>query len=92
MVKITSSDATEFTVTKEIANQSVLLKNLLEDVGDSDENPIPLPNVNAAILTKVIEYATHHKDDVPAVEDDLKPKSSEDIDEWDKEFMYFHLT
>lgn len=38
--------------------------------------------------SSVIDYATHHKDDSPIVlSDDTKPKTSDDIDEWDKEFM-----
>ncbi|KAG4102473.1 E3 ubiquitin ligase SCF complex, Skp subunit [Neocallimastix lanati (nom. inval.)] len=86
MVKLTSSDGQEFTISKEVAYQSVLLKNMIEDVLDSEENPIPLPNVSGPILVKVIEYATHHKDDPvkPPVEG---PRTSEITDEWDKEFM-----
>ncbi|KAL3894682.1 MAG: hypothetical protein SGCHY_005134, partial [Lobulomycetales sp.] len=62
----------------------------LEDIGDSDEHAIPLPNVSSNILQKVIEYSTHHKDDPPkAPEEDVRPKSSDDIDEWDKEFMKY---
>ncbi|KAJ3286897.1 hypothetical protein HK104_008843 [Borealophlyctis nickersoniae] len=88
MVKLTSSDGQEFTVAKEIACQSVLIKNMLEDVGDDVDQAIPLPNVSGPILTKVIEYATQHKDDPPLPpEDEVKPKSSDDIDEWDREFM-----
>jgi hypothetical protein len=52
MVKLTSSDGQEFTIEKEIANQSVLIKNMLEDIGDADDQPIPLPNVSGAILKK----------------------------------------
>lgn len=56
MVKVSSSDNQEFTIDKQIACQSMLLKNLLEDIGDADENPIPLPNVSAAILSKGIVF------------------------------------
>jgi len=36
----------------------------------------------------VIDYATHHKDDPPPPpEDETKPKSSDDIVDWDREFM-----
>ncbi|KAI8918356.1 hypothetical protein PhCBS80983_g01168 [Powellomyces hirtus] len=87
MVKLTSSDGQEVSVPKEIACQSVLIKNMLEDVGEADDQPIPLPNVSGPILAKVIEYATHHKDDPPLPpEEEAKLKSSEDIDEWDREF------
>ncbi|KAJ3342849.1 hypothetical protein HDU93_000979 [Gonapodya sp. JEL0774] len=87
-VKLSSSDGQEFTVSKEVSSQSILIKNMLEDIGDTDEaTAIPLPNVSGTILAKVIEYATHHKDDPPIVEDENKPKSSDDIDDWDREYM-----
>ncbi|KAI9004625.1 hypothetical protein HDU85_000972 [Gaertneriomyces sp. JEL0708] len=89
MVKLLSSDNQEFSISKEIACQSILIKNMLEDLSEneSDDNPIPLPNVSGPILQKVIEFATYHKDDPPHLEDDLKPKSSEDIEEWDRDYM-----
>jgi len=43
------------TINIDIACQSVIIRNMIEDLGieDSDENEIaPLPNVNAAILKK----------------------------------------
>jgi S-phase kinase-associated protein 1 len=47
---------------------------------------IPLPNVTGPILTKVIDYCTHHRNDpIQNHDDDLK-KTSEDIDDWDAEF------
>ena len=52
MVKLTSADGQEFTVPKEVANMSVLLKNMLEDFGEEGEAPIPLPNVSGQILAK----------------------------------------
>jgi hypothetical protein len=52
MVKLTSNDGQEFNVPKEVAMQSVLIKNMLEDIGDADDQPIPLPNVSAPILAK----------------------------------------
>ena len=42
------------------------LKDL--DVKEDDDEVVPLPNVNAAILKKVIQWATHHKDDPPLPE------------------------
>ena len=59
-----------FQVDVEIAKQSVTIKTMLEDLGmdDEDEEVVPLPNVNAAILKKVIQWATYHKDDPPPPE------------------------
>ena len=49
---------------------------------------VPLPNVNAAILTKVIQWATYHKDDPPLPEDDEnKEKRTDDICSWDADFL-----
>ena len=61
MVKLTSSDNQEFTVDKDVACLSVLIKNMLEDFGeDSEDNAIPLPNVTGQILAKG-KAATLHR-------------------------------
>ena len=57
-IKLQSSDGEVFPVDVEIAKQSVTIKTMLEDLGmddDDDEESVPLPNVNAAILKKVRE-------------------------------------
>ncbi|KAJ1561021.1 hypothetical protein HK096_006300 [Nowakowskiella sp. JEL0078] len=83
MVKIKSSDDVDFTTTKEVAERSILLKNMLEDVGETDQ-AIPLPNVTGAILEKVIQYLEHHQSDD---ENTVLSKTLDDINPWDKEFM-----
>jgi Skp1 family protein with oligomerisation domain len=70
----------------------VLVKNLLNDLGDSNiskDNPIPIMNVNDAVLKKVIEWCEHHKSDPPASqdEDEASRKKMTEIDEWDQKFM-----
>ncbi|KAJ2557008.1 suppressor of kinetochore protein mutant [Coemansia sp. RSA 1933] len=87
-VKLCSSDNKEFSVDMKIATQSTLIKNLLEDIGETKE-AIPLPNVTGKVLEKIIEYCTHHMDDPPALNeeyDDL-PKRSDDIEPWDEKFI-----
>ena len=55
---------------------------------DEEEDVIPLPNVNSAILKKVIQWATHHKDDPPPPEDDeSREKNLNDISTWDQDFL-----
>ena len=57
-------------------------------MAEDDEEPIPLSNVNAAILKKVIQWCTYHKDDPPPPEDDEnKEKRTDDISSWDAEFL-----
>ena len=71
-IRLQISDSEIFEVDVEIAKASMTIKTMLEDLGmeDEDEEPVPLPNVNAAILRKVVTWATHHKDDPPLPEDD----------------------
>eukprot|EP00729_Bicosta_minor_P007632 gene7632-22523_t len=83
-IKLVSSDSTEFPVAMSVAKMSVTIKNMLDDLGEDDDQPIPLPNVNSAILGKVIEYCTYHKDDPPQDDDSQK---SEPITGWDAEFV-----
>merc|ERR1712102_25566 len=84
-IKLQSSDGEVFPVDVDIARQSVTIRTMLEDLGmeeDCDE-AVPLPNVNAAILKKVIEWAEHHKNDPPmAEEDENKEKRTDDISSW----------
>jgi len=89
MVLLVTSDNEQFTVEKKVAERSVLIKNMLEDVGESDQ-PIPLPNVTSSVLKKVLEYCEHHKDEPLPVGDDNQDdsrKRTTDISEWDQKFI-----
>ncbi|CAG0890321.1 unnamed protein product [Darwinula stevensoni] len=88
-IRLESSDGEVFEVDVEIAKQSVTIKTMLEDLGmDEDEDRVPLPNVNGAILKKVIQWCTYHKDDPPAADDeDNKEKRTDDISSWDADFL-----
>jgi len=90
MIKLVSSDEETFEVEVKVAECSMLIKQMLEMLGgdDKEDDTVPLPNVRAAILRKVIEWATHHKDDLPREKDDEnKEKRSDDIGTWDTEFL-----
>jgi len=73
---------------KAVAERSILIKNMLEDVGEIDQ-AIPIPNVNENVLKKVIEWCEHHRTDPPPPADDDSDsrKKSSDIEEWDQKFM-----
>ena len=55
-----SQEGDKFEVTKKVAVQSELVKTMAE--GDKEENEIPLPNVKASVLKKVVEYMRYHVD------------------------------
>jgi len=87
MVELTlvSGDEKSFKIDEKAAKMSMTIKLLLEDVGN--EENIPLPNVQSAILSKVIEYCEKHKNDDPPVENaDAAPSEDEGDLDFCKEF------
>ncbi|XP_053595666.1 S-phase kinase-associated protein 1-like [Microplitis demolitor] len=90
LIKLESNDNEIFEVDIKVAKMSVTIKTMLEDLGlgDDDDEVVPLPNVNSAILKKVIEWAEYHKDDPPAPEEDQnQEKRCDDISVWDSDFL-----
>ncbi|GAA6002312.1 SCF ubiquitin ligase subunit SKP1 [Rhodotorula paludigena] len=87
-VTLTTSDAENFEVERDVANRSVLIRNMLEDVGESDQ-PIPLPNVSANVLKKVLEWCEHHKKDPEPIAEDLDDnrRKTTEISDWDAKFI-----
>jgi len=87
-IHLASNDGDIIPVERDVAFRSILIKNMLEDVGDEDQN-IPIPNVNGAVLKKVIEWCEHHRGDPPSTDadDTDSRKKTTDIDEWDQKFM-----
>ncbi|KAM0559629.1 hypothetical protein ACHAPJ_004153 [Fusarium lateritium] len=91
-VWLASNDSANIEVDRVVAERSMLIKNMLEDIGDdgiTQSNPIPIPNVNEAVLRKVIEWCDHHRNDPPQAQDDESDarKKTTDIEEWDQKFM-----
>lgn len=61
---------------------------MIPGMDEDEEEVVPLPNVNAAILKKVIQWCTYHKDDPPLPDDDdNKEKRTDDISSWDADFL-----
>lgn len=50
-VTLTTSDNADLTVEREVAERSILIKNLLEDLGGDNAEAIPIPNVRPLALT-----------------------------------------
>ncbi|CZT05299.1 hypothetical protein WAI453_005096 [Rhynchosporium graminicola] len=91
-IKITliSNDGIPIEVEKAVAEKSMLIKNMMEDLGEGAiDTPVPIPNVNESVLKKVIEWCEHHKADPATTTDDDSDsrKKTTDIEEWDQKFM-----
>ena len=55
LVKLQSQDNKTYEISRDIAERSKLLKNLLGDTED-ETSEIPLPNINSRVLQEIINY------------------------------------
>ncbi|KAL7290296.1 hypothetical protein TKK_0015996 [Trichogramma kaykai] len=89
-IKLQSSDCVYFLVEIKAAYLSTTIKKIAEDSrlsnGDKKKT-IFLPSVNGATLKKVIEWCTHHQDDLPYIENDDPEKKTDKIPSWDANFL-----
>ena len=90
-IKLQAGDNGEvFSVDVEVAKMSQTIKTMMEDLGmeDGQEEVVPLPNVDGAVLKMVIDWAKHHKEDPKPTEDaENKVTYGCKIPEWDGEFL-----
>jgi S-phase kinase-associated protein 1 len=87
-ITIISSDGESFKVERQVAERSVLIKNMLSDLGtDEEEFEVPVPNVRGSVLQKVLEWAEHHKDTAFPDDEDDDSRKSAPVEEWDREFL-----
>ncbi|XP_010030869.3 SKP1-like protein 1B [Eucalyptus grandis] len=80
-ITLRSSDGESFEVEQSVAEESQVIKHVIEDCCTDDA--IPLPNVNSKILGMVIEYCKKHVESATA-EDRV---NDEDLKAWDAEFV-----
>jgi len=71
-----------------IITSSLTLLGASADIagGEIPDDPIPLPNVSARILEKVVEYCQHHHEHPTAPSDKADEKRTDDILPWDLDF------
>lgn len=101
-IRIQSSDGEIFKVDIDVAKKSKTIRTMLEDLGiekDNNEEEIkeilPLPNVTAMILKKVIDWCEFHKEEPEPEPDDpeetrngeRKQRQIVDLCAWDEEFV-----
>jgi S-phase kinase-associated protein 1 len=89
MVNFVSKDGVKFAVPRPVAQMSVTIKEMLEDLEESEQE-IPLPEVTAAYFEKVIAYCErHHYYPEVSTDPNWTPESkrSDDIVPWDANFI-----
>ena len=78
--KQVSKEGDSFTVPVEVAKMSELVKSMIDEEADEDVSEIPLPNVKATVLAKVIEFCKHHKGEpMTEIEKPLKSQNMADV-------------
>ena len=66
-IKLTTSDNAEIPVDRDVAERSILIKNLLEDLGVDNDEAIPIPNVRNCHHIHNIEFRlTAHRSTKPS--------------------------
>ncbi|KAG7662327.1 sconC [[Candida] subhashii] len=89
-VIIISSDEEKFPVDQQIAEKSILIKNMINDLnpdGLQEDFEIPTPNVRASVLSKVLEWCEHHRNTQFPEDEDDDIKKSVPVEEWDRSFL-----
>ncbi|XP_074310406.1 SKP1-like protein 1A [Silene latifolia] len=91
-ILLKSSDGEDFEVDEIVALESQTIKHMIED--DCADNAIPLPNVNAKILSKVIEYCRKHVNAAAAKTADATITTTaaasvgdDELKMWDEDFV-----
>lgn len=87
MLVFMTNDEKEVRAEKEVVCMSILLRNMLEDVGDHEE-VIPLPSINQETFTKILEYCEYHSEKKDVKEDEgPEMYSRKAICLWDKHYF-----
>ncbi|XP_073111328.1 SKP1-like protein 1A [Elaeis guineensis] len=87
-IVLRSSDGVEFEVEEPTARQSKLIGNMIDD--GCAENTIPLFNVDAKTLDKVIEYCRKHAGTTSALGE--CHNTDKEIESWDAAYIDVHQT
>ena len=84
IVTVVTSDDDKFTLTVKEASASDTMRNLIEDAGI--EEPIPLPNVDTVIMTKIVDYLKYHGKTPANPLQDAEKDENPLLDPFDAEF------
>ncbi|KAI1082006.1 E3 ubiquitin ligase SCF complex, Skp subunit [Whalleya microplaca] len=81
MLKLCSRDDVVISISQQAAEQSVLIKDMIDDLGECvTEEAIPILEVDGAVLTKIVAWCEHHQSEDTS-------NLAADISDWDKSFF-----
>ncbi|TVU29594.1 hypothetical protein EJB05_21168 [Eragrostis curvula] len=86
-ISLRSSDGQAFKVPEQtIADASAMIKALL-DAGHATTDVVPLPNVTAATLSRVLDYVNKHSSDPDDSESVFLPRHDRPLARFDDDFV-----
>ena len=85
LVSLVTSDGQTFKINRAVACTSITVKNMLEDIADT-EAAVPLPNVTAKIMQKVVDFCEYHHANPAAESKFVKGGKVDGFGEWDTKF------
>lgn len=87
MLQLVSQELEKFSLPRKIAFMSELVKTMAE--GDKKESEIPLPNVKAEVLNKVVQYMKYHANKpAEVIEKPLESANMKQVvAQWDADFV-----
>lgn len=88
LLKLVSKDKKEFTVDRNCAMISALVKTSLDT--DTSATEVPVPGVDSKCMAEIVAYMKHHNGvDPDIIEKPLRSKVLKDIckDKWDADFI-----
>lgn len=89
-INLMSREGDAFPVPTHVAQMSELVKSMIEEEeDDADASEIPLPNVKATVLKKVIEFCTHYRSEpMDEIEKPLKSSTmSQVVQAWYADYV-----
>eukprot|EP00549_Striatella_unipunctata_P021777 CAMPEP_0118692874 /NCGR_PEP_ID=MMETSP0800-20121206/11565_1 /TAXON_ID=210618 ORGANISM="Striatella unipunctata, Strain CCMP2910" /NCGR_SAMPLE_ID=MMETSP0800 /ASSEMBLY_ACC=CAM_ASM_000638 /LENGTH=165 /DNA_ID=CAMNT_0006590987 /DNA_START=156 /DNA_END=653 /DNA_ORIENTATION=- len=89
-VNLVSKEGDTYEVPVAVAKMSELVKSMMDEDADEDVSEIPLPNVKAAVLTKVVEFCNHYiNEPMTDIEKPLKSSiMAEVVQKWYADFVH----
>eukprot|EP00568_Trieres_chinensis_P018747 CAMPEP_0183327090 /NCGR_PEP_ID=MMETSP0160_2-20130417/83579_1 /TAXON_ID=2839 ORGANISM="Odontella Sinensis, Strain Grunow 1884" /NCGR_SAMPLE_ID=MMETSP0160_2 /ASSEMBLY_ACC=CAM_ASM_000250 /LENGTH=259 /DNA_ID=CAMNT_0025495203 /DNA_START=67 /DNA_END=847 /DNA_ORIENTATION=+ len=92
-VRLTSKEGESTEVPAAVAKMSVLVRDMIDENDDDDDDEVtaevPLPNVEASVLAKVVDFCVHYQGDpMSEIPKPLKSAAISDaVQEWYAEFV-----
>jgi hypothetical protein len=68
MMTLVSKDGTIFYIDIETVKQSITIKDMLDSLGDEDDAPIPIPNVEGSTMKKVLTFCDYVRNNAEATQ------------------------